>query len=164
MGMDSVTTRKVFLRTLYAVAICSHQDLRNHQAEQVGLKKGSGDNICLSRYLFCNRWGIRPQTMLRPCAINKVLTSQCCVSSKIGYLGASSSSLFSRDTEQLKAYNSAGPAQSRKRVQLGRTSSKLLTCSHPRKRATTWSSAGGDLLYLGRFDNSDLRLFLLKLA
>ncbi|KAM1433275.1 hypothetical protein ACFXTO_015714 [Malus domestica] len=74
-----VTTRKVFLRTLYAVAICSHQDLRNHQAEQVGLKKGSRDNTYLSR-------------------------------------------------------------------------------------ATTWSSASGDLLYLGLFDNPDLGLFLLKLA
>ncbi|XP_068334292.1 chaperone protein dnaJ A6, chloroplastic-like [Pyrus communis] len=55
------------------------------------------------------QWGIRPQTKLRPYAINKVLTSQCCVSNKIGYLGAPNSSLFSRDS--LNALFCAGPSQ-----------------------------------------------------
>ncbi|KAL6137706.1 hypothetical protein ACLB2K_062995 [Fragaria x ananassa] len=53
------------------------------------------------------QWGIRPQPMLRSYAMNKIRTSQCCVSSQIGSLGAPTSSV-SRDS--LNALFCAGPS------------------------------------------------------
>ncbi|KAL5537920.1 hypothetical protein UlMin_044236 [Ulmus minor] len=60
-------------------------------------------NTCVAQ------WGICPQPMLMSCATNRIQASQCCVSSKMRYFGATASSLFCPDS--LHALSSAGLAQ-----------------------------------------------------
>ncbi|KAK6237980.1 hypothetical protein QUC31_003449 [Theobroma cacao] len=55
------------------------------------------------------QWGIRPQFTIRSYVTNRIMTTQSGVTSRINYLGAPSSSLFSRDS--LPLLSSVGSSQ-----------------------------------------------------